>query len=241
MTDFVGKMALVTGGTSGIGAAIAAKLHELGARVIVTGRSLGSPNLSVDLGYLAVDFADRGSTHRFLKEVEQMSDLAILINNAGINRIHLLPDFTEEDFDEITETNYRAPFLVMQAAARAMIRYGISGKIINIGSIWAVKTKAGRSAYCGSKAGLLSMTRAAATDLAPHGILVNAISPGFVETELTASTLGLEGIKEVTGKIPLGRLAQPSEIASVVAMLVSDANTYITGQNIIVDGGYTNV
>jgi 3-oxoacyl-[acyl-carrier protein] reductase len=170
-----------------------------------------------------------------------MHNLSILVNNAGINRIQLLPDFTEEDFDEITETNYRAPYLVMQTVARVMIRDGVPGRIINIGSIWALQTKAGRTAYCGSKAGLLGMTRAAATDLAPHGILVNAISPGFVETDLTSSTLGPEGMKEVARQIPLGRLAQPIEIAKVVAMLASSDNTYLTGQNIIVDGGFTNV
>ena len=241
MNKLVEKTALVTGGTRGIGAAIATELQTQGARVIVTGRSSDPPDLPRDLGYLPVDFADRFSTRRFLDAVESMHNLSILVNNAGINRIQLLPDFTEEDFDEITETNYRAPYLVMQTVARVMIRDGVPGRIINIGSIWALQTKAGRTAYCGSKAGLLGMTRAAATDLAPHGILVNAISPGFVETDLTSSTLGPEGMKEVARQIPLGRLAQPIEIAKVVAMLASSDNTYLTGQNIIVDGGFTNV
>jgi 3-oxoacyl-[acyl-carrier protein] reductase len=241
MIDLTGHHALITGGTRGIGAAVAAEFHSYGARVTVTGRSSARPEIPEAYDYLNVDFTDRVSTDSFLKQVESMNSLDILVNNAGINRNHLLTEFPEADFDVITETNYRAPFLVMQAAARAMIRNKAAGRIVNIASIWATHTRAGRSAYCASKSGILGLTRAAATDLAPHGIIVNAVSPGFVETDLTSSTLGAAGILEVTAQIPMGRLAQPSEIARIAVMLASPANTYLTGQNIIIDGGFTNV
>ena len=113
--------------------------------------------------------------------------------------------------------------------------------MVNIGSIWATNTRIGRSAYCAAKSGVLGMTRGISADLAAHGILVNTVSPGFVLTELTKGTMGEEGIAEISAQIPAGRLAEPREIAEVVAFLASQNNTYLTGQNIIVDGGFTNV
>ena len=235
------QQALVTGATRGIGLAIAEKLLSLGAKVTITGRSKAAPKGLEKFTYLSVDFSDRASTSAFCAVVSEMPDLAILVNNAGINRINLIQDYLVEDFQELTEVNYSSVYRVSQAAAKSMIASGNQGRIVNIGSIWSTHTRAGRSAYCASKAGVAGMTRGIATDLAPHGILINAISPGFVKTELTAATMGKEGIAEVSAQIPLGRLAEPNEIAEVVAFFASPSNTYLTGQNITVDGGFTNV
>lgn len=236
-----GKVALVTGGTRGIGHAIASRLLELGAKVIITGRN-EAPAPGLDMySYLQVDFSGRGQTEAFAATVEGIENLSILVNCAGINKIHRLEAFPSQDFDEIQDVNTRAPYLVMQAAARNMIAGARAGKILNIASIWASHTKEGRSAYCTSKSAILGMTRAASADLASKGILVNALSPGFIATELTEQTLGPAGIEEMQALVPLGRLGKPEEIAEVAVFLVGSGNTYLTGQNIIVDGGFTNV
>jgi len=240
-TSLNGKVALVTGGTRGIGHAIASRLLELGAKVIITGRNESpAPELKM-FTYLRADFSTRSKAEAFATKVEGIENLSILVNCAGINRIYGLEDFPSQDFDEIQDVNTRAPYLVMQAAARNMITGSRTGKILNIASIWATHTKVGRSAYCTSKSAILGMTRAASVDLASKGILVNALSPGFIATDLTKETLGATGIEEMQALVPLGRLGTPEEIAEVAAFLVGPANTYLTGQNIIVDGGFTNV
>ena len=122
-----------------------------------------------------------------------------------------------------------------------MLAADCRGRILNIASIWATHSKPGRSGYCTAKAGLLGMTRAMATDLAHAGILVNALSPGFIETQLTLQTLGEEGMRDMQSTIPMGRLGRPEEIAEFASFLVGPGNTYMTGQSIIVDGGFTNV
>lgn len=241
MIDFVGQKALVTGGTRGIGHAVATCLQELGAEVIVTGRSAEKPSGLDSFTYRDVDFSSAQSCHHFCEELADMKDLNVVVNNAGINHIDRIEDFPEERFDEIMQVNYASVYRVSQAAAQSMLRSKIAGRIVNIGSIWASNTRVGRSAYCASKSGVLGMTRGISADLAESGILVNTVSPGFVMTELTRRTMGEKGIAEVSSQIPAGRLAQPQEIAEVVAFLASKRNTYLTGQNIIVDGGFTNV
>jgi len=207
----------------------------------VTGRSEQAPD---DLGafqFMDVDFSNKESTARFCLKVEAMQNLDVVINNAGINHIDRIEDYPEDRFEELVAVNYTAVYRTSQAAARSMLRSQTQGRMLNIGSIWATHTREGRSAYCASKAGVAGMTRALATDLACKGILVNTLSPGFVQTALTEKTMGQDGIKEVCEQIPAGRLAMPEEIAEVAAFLVSGNNTYLTGQNIIVDGGFTNV
>ena len=145
-----------------------------------------------------------------------------------------------EDLDRITAVNYTAPYLISRAASRVMLRGG-GGRIVNIGSIWSLVTKPGRSAYSASKAGLAGMTRSAAVDLAREGVLVNCVSPGFVLTDLSRSTMSESERRTLAEVVPVGRFAEPAEIAPLVLFLCSDANTYITGQNIAIDGGFTNV
>jgi 3-oxoacyl-[acyl-carrier protein] reductase len=241
MISYTGQSALITGGTRGIGLAIADRLLSLGARVTITGRAAKAPAGLDRFSYMAVDFSDSDSTGDFCEELESMPEFDVLVNNAGINFIHRIEDYPEKEFMEIAKVNYTAVYLVSQSVARVMMKAGSKGRIVNIGSIWATNTRVGRSAYCAAKAGVLGMTRAISVDLASAGIMVNTVSPGFVMTELTQKTMGPEVISEVSASIPVGRLAHPNEIAEVVAFIASSNNTYLTGQNVIVDGGFTNV
>ena len=160
--------------------------------------------------------------------------------NAGINRNNPLDKISIEDFDMLTTVNFRAPFLVSQAVARVMVKANY-GRIVNIASIWGVITRARRLAYTSTKSGLVGMTRTLAVDLAPHNVLVNAVSPGFTLTELTRTTVPAEELEQLAAQVPLQRFAQPEEIAKVVLFLASDLHTYITGQNIVADGGFVIV
>lgn len=238
-------MILITGATRGIGAAIAAALAGENTELVLTGThadEIARLNETSPPGrrYIQADFSRPDSLEALLGQIEAIDRLDVCVNNAGINIIKDVDDVAPEDFDRLTAVNYRAPYLVSQAAARVMKRQQ-RGWMVNIGSIWSVITKPGRSLYCASKAGLAGMTRAIATDLAPHGVLVNCVSPGFVMTDLTRQSLSDEELQQLAGQVPLGRLAEPAEIARVVAFLCSPGNTYLTGQNIVVDGGFCHV
>lgn len=237
--------ALITGGTRGIGAAIADVFEQKGYDLILTGtntKNVAKRNKKDDphRHYVAVDFNDSESLKDFLAFIKKIKRLDVCVNNAGINIIKSTGSITEEELDKITAVNYRAPLLISQAVAGIMKKHK-QGRIVNIGSIWSVITKPGRVLYCGAKAGLAGFTRAMATDLASHGILVNAVSPGFTLTDLTRSTLSQREIDRLAKQVPLGRMAQPAEIAELVYFLGSPKNTYITGQNILIDGGFANI
>ena len=163
----------------------------------------------------------------------------MLINNAGVNKIDSIQDITEDDWDWINNVNLRGPFLLTREVSKIMQRQD-SGRIVNIASIFGVVSKAKRVTYSTAKWGLVGFTKAVALDLAPYNILVNTVSPGFVDTELTRRILGENEIKKLLESIPQKRLADVGEIAKTVLFLSSDHNTYITGQNIIVDGGFTS-
>jgi NAD(P)-dependent dehydrogenase (short-subunit alcohol dehydrogenase family) len=230
--------ALVTGSSRGIGAAIAAYLAESGVNVLTTSLRPG-PKPMFSSKHWSVDLSDDTAFERFLDEVSQL-DIDILVNNAGINRIGPVTDIDIADFDQILKVNLRAPFLLMQRTMPNMIKKGW-GRIVNIGSIFSTISKAHRAPYSASKFGLDGLTAAVAAEVAHHGVLVNTVSPGFIETDLTREVLRDEGMQAMRSAIPLGRLGQPAEIGAFVGWLVSPENTYVSGQNLLIDGGFSRV
>lgn len=244
--DFAGRTVLVTGGTRGIGASLAEAFAAGGARLLITGtRADDIARRNQEVGdaartYLQADFADSSSLDRFLTDLTGFDPIDILINNAGVNRIGRASEATAADYDWMTAINLRAPFLCAQAVAPGMASRGW-GRIVNIASIWGVITKPGRTLYTLTKHGIVGMTKTLAVELAAHGVLVNAVSPGFTRTELTASTLAPSEMENLAAQVPAGRFAEPEEVARVALFLASDLNTYLTGQNLVVDGGFTCV
>jgi 3-oxoacyl-[acyl-carrier protein] reductase len=176
------------------------------------------------------------SIDAYVRSLRQPVD--ILINNAGINPIATLAEIADRDLHDTMQIDLLAPLRLARAFAPKMMERHY-GKIVNISSVWAVVTKAGRLVYSTAKAGLGGMTRTLAVELAPHNILVNALAPGFVNTELTRQNNTDAQIEAIGRTLPIGRLAEPEEIAEVAAFLASERNSYITGQLITVDGGYT--
>lgn len=232
------KKVLVTGGTKGIGLAIAKLFAEKGFDVTVTGRSNPSYN-SKNFSFLSVDFSDEKSFSAFLETLPQ-KNFDILINNAGINRVAPFDQIIVKDFDDIIDVNLRLPFLITQQVLSHM-KSNQFGRIINIASIFGVVSKEFRASYSSSKFGLIGLTKALAIEFASQNILCNCVSPGFIDTDLTRSVLSDEQIATMTAQVPMKRLGKPEEIAKAVFFLASEDNTFITGQNIIVDGGFTSV
>ncbi|EKD71465.1 MAG: Dehydrogenases with different specificities (short-chain alcohol dehydrogenases) [uncultured bacterium] len=232
------KRAVVTGGTRGIGLAIATKLKQDGHEVLITGTS-ENHSLNKEFIYKAANFSSLENIKEFAIFLHDFSP-DILINNAGINKISKFNDVIPEDFLQIHQVNTTAPFYFCQAVLSNMKKNNW-GRIINITSIWSKISKLGRAAYSVSKFGLDGMTAALAAEVAEHGILVNCVAPGFIETDLTKETLGENGMCEIAKQIPIKRLGKPEEIAAFVAWLVSEENSYISGQNLVIDGGFTRV
>jgi 3-oxoacyl-[acyl-carrier protein] reductase len=223
MISFSGKKILVTGGTRGIGKAIVNEFQELSGDVI----SVGSSDC---------DFSSSSEVNSFLSKLE---DVDICVNCAGINKVNSLNNIHEEDFDRVLQINLKAPFLISRHVSKSMKNRGW-GRIVNISSIWGTKSKAKRTSYSTSKSALIGMTRPMAIELAPYNVLVNSVSPGFTNTDLTRNILSDKKVlEEILEKIPLGRMAEPEEISRLVVFLCSDLNTYITGQDILIDGGFT--
>ena len=233
-----GRHAVVTGGTRGIGAAIARRLLADGARVTVTGTRLdGRPPQGCD--YLAGDFSDPVSLEACAARLAGMTP-DILVNNAGINKIGSFTELDPADFARIQAVNVTAPFRLIQAVLPGMMSRQW-GRIVTISSIWGKISKEFRAPYSASKFAVDGMTAALSAEVAQFGILANCVAPGFIDTELTRTVLGQAGIDEMAAKGPCRRLGKPEEVAALVAWLAGSENTYVSGQNIAVDGGFTRV
>lgn len=242
-----GHVVVVTGGTRGIGHAIGAAFLEAGAQVIATGTSPDDvarrndrPDRPDALTYDAVDLSDLESTEAFCSRLRELPRVDALINNAGINQIATLAEVRVHDLERLMRIDLHAPFLLAQSVLGGM-RERRYGRIVNVASIWSVITKPGRAMYTAAKSGLAGLTRTLAVEGAPDGVLVNTISPGFTRTDLTAATNSPEEIDRMALQVPMRRLAEPAEIASIIRFLAGPENTYLTGQNIVVDGGYSIV
>ena len=230
--------AVVTGATRGIGYAIAERLLKDGLEVIVTGTKKNG-KYPAGSSYYQVDFLDEDSTNKFINFLKKQQ-INILVNNAGINKISEFSSIDINDFDRILRINLRAPFQICQAVIPYMekIKWG---RIVNLTSVFGNISKEYRAAYSSSKFGLDGMTLALAAEVSEKGILANSVGPGIIDTDMTRDVLGDSGIAKLKGQIPMKRLGQVSEIASLVSWLVSNENTYMTGQNLMIDGGFTRV
>ncbi|MFC4767265.1 SDR family NAD(P)-dependent oxidoreductase [Effusibacillus consociatus] len=218
-----GRTALVTGASRGIGQAIVNLFRQKGIRVLAPSRS--------ELNLLSNDSIDQ-----YLSLVNEPID--ILVNNAGINPLASCLDLLDSDLQDTFQINLIGPMRLVRGIVPSMRRRNY-GRIVNISSIWSSVSKPGRVVYSASKSGLNGLTRTLAVELAKYNILVNAVAPGFVNTELTRQNNSDSEIRSIAETIPVGRLADPAEIAEVVGFLCSDKNSYITGQILFVDGGYT--
>ncbi|WP_346707198.1 3-oxoacyl-[acyl-carrier-protein] reductase [Massilistercora timonensis] len=240
-----GKIAVVTGASRGIGRAIAIRLAGEGATVVINynGSKEKAEEVKQEIegagGKAAVcqcNVADFDQCQAFIQKViDEFGRIDILVNNAGITRDGLLMKMSEEDFDQVIETNLKGAFHTIRFASRQMLRQK-SGRIINLSSVVGVTGNAGQANYAASKAGVIGLTKSAARELASRGITVNAIAPGFIETDMT-SVLS-EKVKEgAAAGIPLGAFGKPEDVAAAAAFLASDEAGYITGQVLHVDGG----
>jgi 3-oxoacyl-[acyl-carrier protein] reductase len=239
--DLTGKNAIVTGSTRGIGKQVAKALAESGARVAVVGRDVSNAQaVAAELGHGAMGFAcdvsDTAAVAKLVADVEkEFGGVDILVNNAGLTRDNLVMRLKDEDWDEVMNANLRGAFAAIRAAARGMMKKR-AGRIINMASVVGLNGNKGQANYAASKAGLIALTKSVAKELGSRNILVNAIAPGFIATEMT-DAMTPEAKSALTGLIPLERLGKTEDIASAVVFLASDHASYITGQVIVVDGG----
>jgi 3-oxoacyl-[acyl-carrier protein] reductase len=229
---------LVTGASRGIGKAISHSLIEQGVRVIGTTTNLSNTFDNPFMSWLEVDFNLDDSFDTFIEDVKKFNSLDGIVNNAGINVIKPMALIDDKDVEAVFNVNLLKPFKI---CSRLSSHLSNGGKIVNIASIWSVISKENRTLYTSAKSGLAGMTRAMAVELGTRNILVNTVSPGFVLTDLTTQSLTKEEILEMSSRIPLERMANPTEIAELVTFLLGPKNTYLTGQNIVIDGGYTIV
>jgi 3-oxoacyl-[acyl-carrier protein] reductase len=236
------QVALVTGGSRGIGLAIARALADGGAKVAVAARDEARAKTAAESlpgeghqGYGA-DVANSAAVDSLIKQIEtDLGPLDILVNNAGVTRDNILMRLKDEDWDVVLDTNLRGAFNTIRAASRGMMKRR-TGRVINITSIVGITGNKGQSNYAASKAGLIGLTKSVARELSSRGVLVNAVAPGYIETEMTANLP--DAAREVLlGQIGLARLGQPEDVAGVVRFLAGPGAAYMTGQVLVVDGG----
>jgi len=239
--ELPGKVALVTGGTRGIGLEICQAFAAAGAKVALCARDGAKAEETAKQlgggarGY-ACDVSIPAQVEAFAKAVDKdFGQIDVLVNNAGFTKDTLLFLMTEADWDSVVDTNLKGTFLMTKYAARGMIKRRW-GRVINITSVVGLNGNKGQSNYSASKAGIIGFTKSIAKELASRNVLVNAVAPGYIETELTKG-ISAEARQYFLDNIPLGRLGQGSNIASAVLFLASDLASYITGQVLVVDGG----
>jgi 3-oxoacyl-[acyl-carrier protein] reductase len=231
-----GRLALVTGGSRGIGRAIAVELANAGAQVVVGYRSGAeeAEQVAAEIGGRAVQ-ADVSDPEQAARLVEEAGDIDILVNNAGLTRDGLIARMSDEDWRTVIDTNLGGVFATCRAAARGMMRRR-SGAIVNLSSVVGVHGNPGQTNYAASKAGIIGFTKALARELATRNVRVNAIAPGYIETALT--DVLPDAVREaLLASTPLGRLGVPADVAGAVRFLCSDEASFITGEVLLVDGG----
>lgn len=239
--NFKDKVVVVTGSARGIGCRIAEKFVEEGARVVISDLDQGEVDrVAAGMGEqtigVKVDVANSEAVTRlFEKTIERFGRVDIVVNNAGITRDSLMIRMDEKDWDMVLDINLKGAFLVTKTAGKIMMKQR-SGRIVNISSIVGLRGNAGQSNYSASKAGLIGLTKSAAKELAPRGITVNAVAPGYILTEMTEK-LPEAAQQEFLSKALVRRAGEPDDIASAVLFLSSDEASYITGQVLAVDGG----
>jgi len=244
--DLSGRTALVTGASGGLGRHFARVLARAGAEVVVAARREDALqdvcNEIADQGGRAravpLDVNDHASVEKAIEAAASSGGLDILVNNAGVTVTKSVLDVSEEEWDRVVGTNLKGSFLVAQAAARTMKAQGRGGVIVNIASILGLRVAGHVSPYVASKAGVVHLTKAMALELARYNIRVNALCPGYIETELNQAFFGSEAGQALIRRIPQRRLGQPSDLDGALLLLCSEAGSYITGSTLAVDGGH---
>ena len=239
--SFKNKNIVITGGAKGIGKALVFKFLKYGGKVITNSRDekiCKQFNKKRNLECYNVNFLYKEQTNKFIGEIKNRSKIDVLINNAGVNEINTIDKFNLDDWEELQKINLFTPFYLISKLT-PLLKKSKKGKIVNISSIFGKISKEKRSVYSSTKSGLAGLNRGVALDLAKHNILSNCVSPGFVDTQLTRRILKKKNMKIIEKQIPLKRLASEEEIADLVIFLCSEKNTYITGQDLTIDGGFT--